>query len=71
MAFEEDQPKIKALRSVSDPGIAMASEQLVSKHTNAFSDQRVVRQRHQVRIVPVTQVTYEWKGKDHVFYVYG
>lgn len=25
----------------------------------------------QVRIVPVTKVTYEWKGKAHVFFVYG
>ena len=38
---------------------------------NIWMAPKVIRQRHQVRIVPVTKVTYEWKGKLHVFYVYG
>jgi hypothetical protein len=36
--------------------IKEASANLVSKHLTAFSlDQKVIRQRHQVRIVPVTR----------------
>jgi hypothetical protein len=55
----------------NDDVIKMASSQLVARHAANFLDQRILRQRHQVRIVPVTRVNYEWKGRGRSFYVYG
>jgi len=72
VAYEEEAPRVKPIDAFGDSlGIKEASTSLVFNHVNSFSDHKVIRQRHQVRIVPVTKVTYEWKGKPHVFYVYG
>jgi len=59
------------LHAVNEQIITDASHNLVNRHGNAFADQKIVAQRHQVRVVPVTHVQYEWKGKQHSFYVYG
>lgn len=48
-----------------------ASELLVKDHSNSNSDQKIVCQRHQIRIVPLTKVTYTWKGKSFHYFVYG
>ncbi len=50
VAFEEEMAKLKPLR-VSDQDISDASVKLVTNHTSAFADQRIVAQRHQVSIV--------------------
>ena len=71
VAYEEEAPSILPLTVVSDAAIKDASSSLVNKHVNTFSDQRIVRQRHQVRVVPVTHVLYEWNNKTFSFYVYG
>jgi len=72
VAYEEEGARVKPIGVFSeDLGIKDASTRLVFNHLNSFADHKVIRQRHQVRIVPVTKVTYEWKGKLHVFYVYG
>ncbi len=47
VAFEEEMSRIKPLR-VSDQDISDASVKLVTNHSNAFADQRIVAQRHQV-----------------------
>ena len=51
--------------------IKMASAQLVASHASKFPEEKILRQRHQVRVVPVTKVNYEWKGKARSFFVYG
>ena len=73
VAFEEESPRVKPVEAFGDAekGIKEASTRLVTDHLNSFADQKVLRQRHQVRIVPVTRVSYEWKGKLHQYYVYG
>ena len=71
VAFEEESQKIESLRNISDEAIKTASSMLVNKHENTFADQRIVRQRHQVRIVPVTHIFYEWKNRPYSFYIYG
>merc|ERR1712088_650303 len=71
VAFEEEMPKVFPVDAFNDDVIKMASSQLVASHAANFLDQRILRQRHQVRIVPVTRVNYEWKGRGRSFYVYG
>jgi len=71
VAFEEEQPKVFPVDAFNDDVIKMASSQLVASHAANFLDQRILRQRHQVRIVPVTRVNYDWKGRGRSYYVYG
>ena len=57
--------------SFKDEVIQMASAQLVASHAFKFPVENILRQRHQVRVVPVTKVNYEWKGRSRSFFVYG
>ena len=71
VAFEEDDIKVFPVEAFKDEVLRMASAQLVSSHAIKFLDEKILRQRHQVRVVPVTKVNYEWKGRSRSFYVYG
>jgi len=71
VAFEEDGERVAPVDAFNDEIIKMASSQLVTNHAANYLDNRILRQRHQVRIVPVTKVMYEWKGRGKDFYVYG
>ena len=73
VAFEEESYRVKPVEAFAETekGIKEASTKLVFEHLNSFSDQKVIKQRHQVRIVPVTKIAYEWKGKLHHYYAYG
>ena len=71
VAFEEEQDRVWPVIPVNDEPIKMASAQLVSSHASKFPEEKILRQRHQVRVVPVTKVNYEWKGRPRSFFVYG
>jgi len=71
VAFEEEFPKVEPVTAFKEETIKMASAQLVSSHSTKFPEEKILRQRHQVRVVPVTKVNYEWKGKTRSFFVYG
>lgn len=71
VAFEQESAHIKPVTAFNEQAIKDASSKLVFSHSTSFPDLKILRQRHQVRIVPVTKVVYEWKGKTHAFFVYG
>ena len=71
VAFEEEKLMVGGVETVDDDVIKMASAQLVASHASKFPEEKILRQRHQVRVVPVTKVNYEWKGKTRSFFVYG
>ena len=71
VAFEEEFPKVVPVTAFKEETIKMASAQLVASHASKFPEEKILRQRHQVRVVPVTKVNYEWKGKTRSFFVYG
>ena len=71
VAFEEEKTKVFPVEAFKDEVIRKASAQLVSSHGAKFIDEKILRQRHQVRVVPVTRVGYEWRGKARSFFVYG
>ena len=71
VAFEEEKLMVGGVETVEDDVIKMASAQLVASHASKFPEEKILRQRHQVRVVPVTKVNYEWKGKTRSFFVYG
>ena len=71
VAYEEEGERVFPVESFDDEVIKMASAQLVSSHASKFPEEKILRQRHQVRVVPVTKVNYEWKGRTRSFFVYG
>ncbi|XP_064604972.1 protein SSUH2 homolog isoform X2 [Liolophura sinensis] len=71
IAFEESQPKVWPINHFPDQEVNNASNSLIRQHESAFSSERQLQQRHRVRIVPVTQAFYKFKGQDSSFFVYG
>merc|ERR1711884_628374 len=71
VAYEEEGWRVCPVDSFEDEVVRMASAQLVGSHATKFPEEKILRQRHQVRVVPVTKVNYEWKGKARSFFVYG
>ena len=71
VAFEEECSKVYPVDAFKEEVIKMASAQLVASHAFKFPVENILRQRHQVRVVPVTKVNYEWKGRSRSFFVYG
>ena len=61
--FEEELPRVSPINKIS--------AELLASHTSDMSDELILRQRHQVRAVPVTKVKYDWKSKPRSFYVFG
>jgi hypothetical protein len=70
-AFQEELPWVYPINNCPEPSINRASADLVSKHRMQFVSERILLQRHHVRIVPVTEVNAQWKGKAFMFYVFG
>lgn len=70
-AFEEESPMVWAVSHFPDQAINQASRQLVDRHRQAYPQERILLQRHRVRIVPVTEVISHYKRKDFNFFVFG
>ncbi|CAL1537493.1 unnamed protein product [Lymnaea stagnalis] len=71
VAFEETSPRVWPVNHFPEQEINMASKGLVSKHGSGFPSERILMQRHRVRIIPVTQVGYHYKSQTSSFFVYG
>lgn len=71
VAFVEEGPRVLPIAHFPDETINMASAQLLRDHERDFSNQRILAQRHQVQVIPVTGATYKWKSSKGEFYVYG
>ncbi len=71
IAFTEEQPRVWPINHFPDQTINQASKQLVQQHTSGFPLERIILQRHSVRVIPVAQAMYKWNDKEGKFYVYG
>ncbi|CAG5122731.1 unnamed protein product, partial [Candidula unifasciata] len=70
-AFEETSTRVWPINHFPEQEINSASSSLVSKHASQFTCERILMQRHNLRIVPVTQVFYSYKNHNSTFFVYG
>lgn len=70
-AFEEEQPWVFPVNHCPEPSVNQASAELVNKHRTQLNSERILMQRHRIRIVPVTEVSCLWKEKAFTFFVYG
>ncbi|XP_005099980.2 protein SSUH2 homolog [Aplysia californica] len=69
--FQETQTRVWPVNHFPEPEINSASNNLVSEHGSKFPTEIILMQRHQVRIIPVTQVFYEYKDHKDSYFVYG
>nr|KAG5711286.1 hypothetical protein BaRGS_005983 [Batillaria attramentaria] len=71
VAFEEQQPRVWPINHFPDQEVNTASKAIVTEQSRAYPTERVLMQRHRVRIVPVTLAYYTWNDKPGSFFVYG
>ncbi|XP_028307914.1 protein SSUH2 homolog isoform X2 [Gouania willdenowi] len=70
--YRDSQYLVYPLMGFPDPSVVQASQRLVSEHQGRFSQtSRILQQRQTIELIPVTKVTYLWKGKSNVYFVYG
>ncbi|PAA47526.1 hypothetical protein BOX15_Mlig027292g2 [Macrostomum lignano] len=69
--FEEEAESVSPITNFPYRAVNEASRKLISAHDKNFSGQRVIRQRHQLRGVPVTECHYEHDSRLGAFFVYG
>ncbi|KAJ3585950.1 hypothetical protein NHX12_012357 [Muraenolepis orangiensis] len=55
-----------------DLNVVSAAERLIREHQTTHSQSsRILQQRQTIELIPITKVTYRWKGKSHLYFVYG
>ncbi|XP_068195480.1 protein SSUH2 homolog isoform X2 [Antennarius striatus] len=70
--FRESQYLVFPLMGFPDQAVVQAAQRLVSEHQAKYSRiSRILQQRQTIELIPVTKVTYTWKGKSHIYFVYG
>ncbi|XP_070824044.1 protein SSUH2 homolog isoform X1 [Chaetodon trifascialis] len=70
--FRDSQYMVYPVMGFPDPTVVSASQRLVNEHQGKFSQtSRILQQRQTIELIPVTKVTYSWKGKSHLYFVYG
>src|SRR2546422_5012006 len=71
--FNEEYPLVHPLTHLAkiDLQITDASRRLITLHKNGFPVEKILCQRHHVRVIPIAEVEYRWKLTNGYFYVYG
>ncbi|CAJ1055089.1 protein SSUH2 homolog, partial [Xyrichtys novacula] len=64
--------RVDPVSNFPQPDVVKASERLLTAHRQRFPHPtRILQQRQTIEELPITKVTYKWRGKSHVFFVYG
>ncbi|XP_062855609.1 protein SSUH2 homolog isoform X2 [Trichomycterus rosablanca] len=70
--FKDAQYMLYPLMNFPDSAMSQASDRLVREHQSKyFQTSRILQQRHMIELIPITRVSYTWKGKGHTYSVYG
>ncbi|XP_076579520.1 protein SSUH2 homolog isoform X2 [Chaetodon auriga] len=70
--FRDSKHMVDPVVGFPVPSVVRASKCLVNEHKSEFSQtSRILQQRQTIELIPVTKVTYSWKGKSHLYFVYG
>ncbi|KAK5863740.1 hypothetical protein PBY51_000749 [Eleginops maclovinus] len=70
--FRDTQYLVYPLVGFPDPTVVNAAQRLVHDHQGKYSrTSRILQQRQTIELIPVTKVTYSWKGKSNIYFVYG
>uniref|UniRef100_UPI00398EF3C7 protein SSUH2 homolog isoform X1 n=2 Tax=Pristiophorus japonicus TaxID=55135 RepID=UPI00398EF3C7 len=70
--FTDQQFQVFPLVGFPEPRINQVSQQGIQEHWAQFGKKsRIIQQRHTVELIPVTEVHFQWKEKDHTYFVFG
>ncbi|XP_031424108.1 protein SSUH2 homolog isoform X2 [Clupea harengus] len=70
--FHDAQYMVYPVYGFPDPNVSQASDRLVKEHQSKFSQSgRIHQQQHTIELIPITKVSYKWKGDSHLYYVFG
>ncbi|XP_055935191.1 protein SSUH2 homolog [Argiope bruennichi] len=70
LVFQDEKPSIPSVNfPVKD--LQMIATAILEKHRNISFSEKLLLQRHGVWAIPVNKVTYEWKQRQDVFFIYG
>ncbi|KAJ8260324.1 hypothetical protein GJAV_G00179660 [Gymnothorax javanicus] len=70
--FKDTQYLVYPVMGFPDPAVGQAAERLVRDHQDKHSrTSRILQQRQTIELIPITKVTYKWKGSSHNYFVYG
>ncbi|XP_031700263.1 uncharacterized protein LOC116381831 isoform X2 [Anarrhichthys ocellatus] len=70
--FQNSQSLLYPLLGFPNPAISEASQRMIKDHQTKYGQtSRILQQRQTVELIPITKVNYKWKGKAHLYYVYG
>ncbi|XP_054640624.1 protein SSUH2 homolog [Dunckerocampus dactyliophorus] len=70
--FKNSHYLVYPLLGFPNPAISEASERLIREQQSKYAQtSRILQQRQTVELIPITKVSYKWKGDSHVYYVYG
>jgi hypothetical protein len=69
--FSEQNVRVFPISHHDDADVNRASERLINDHNAKFATVRLIAQRQDVNIIPVTVCNYTYKNKPHTFHVYG
>ncbi|KAM9443986.1 protein SSUH2 homolog [Clarias gariepinus] len=70
--FKDTNLMVYPLSRFPERNLAEASERIVNEHYKKFSQTgRIMQQQQRIELIPINKVTYQWQGKDYVYFVYG
>ncbi|XP_056129853.1 protein SSUH2 homolog isoform X2 [Lampris incognitus] len=70
--FRDSQYLVYPVIGFPDPEVVRAAQRLVSEHQGTYSQSaRILQQRQTIELIPITKVTYSWKGNSNIYFVYG
>ncbi|XP_069824812.1 protein SSUH2 homolog isoform X2 [Dendropsophus ebraccatus] len=69
--FIDEDTTVQPVTTFSDPSIIEASQNILEDHAMLSNDYKILRQRQNIELLPLSKVYYTWKGKQGVYYVYG
>ncbi|XP_037128306.1 protein SSUH2 homolog isoform X1 [Syngnathus acus] len=70
--LRDSQYLVYPVTGFPDPAVVSAAHRLIMEHQGRFSQtSRILQQLQTIELIPVTKVTYSWKGKTNIYFVYG
>ncbi|XP_055945663.1 protein SSUH2 homolog isoform X2 [Argiope bruennichi] len=69
--FSESASRVDPVHLSLNSEVNEASTALIAKHRQSFTDERIIAQRHSLRAIPYTKISYTWNNKNGEFYIYG
>ncbi|XP_071476022.1 protein SSUH2 homolog [Diadema antillarum] len=69
--FDEESPKVCPIKCFPVAEVNSGSGRLVQRHAHAYSQERLHRQRHQIRVTPVVELQCQYEDESFTYFVYG